>query len=190
MEDVGGIVVEGEDRPVGIPSVAHIPLLHLAAGRVDTELIIAPAVGGLGEEALDDRREEEPVGVGRVDGAQALELFDVALLRRLVEGHPQCVPRPEERLGDVGGVDEVLPRLAPAEIVGRGGIDAVSVGGEGPLPELSALLPLRRIVVGKGEPGCDAGHQPSEGLHVDHGAVAVVERGRELRQHVLLQFAL
>ena len=69
VEDVAGIVVEGKDGAVGIPAVAHIPFLHLAAGGVDAELVELGL--GLGQQALDGRREEKPVGVWRVNLAQA-----------------------------------------------------------------------------------------------------------------------
>ena len=51
MEDVAGVIVEGEYRTVGIPTVSDIPFLHLAASGVHPELVILCAC--LGEEALD-----------------------------------------------------------------------------------------------------------------------------------------
>ena len=187
MEDIARIVVESEDGAVGIPAVAHIPLLHLAAGRVDAELVELRA--GLGQQALDGRREEKPVGVRRVNLSQRLKLLDVPLPGHLVERQPQHVPSPEKRLGDIGGVDQILPCLAPAEIVGRVGIDRILIGRQGPLAQLAPLHALGRLVVGQCEPGSDAGHEPAESLHVDHAAVAVVERGREFCLHIFLQLA-
>ena len=188
MEDIARIVVEGEDRSVGIPAISHIPLLHLAAGRIDAELVELGT--RFGQQALYGRREEEPVGIRRIYLAQGLELLDIPLLGHLIERQPEGVPCPEERLGDIGGVDEILPRLAPAEVVGRLGIDRILIGSQGHLTELPALFSLCRIIIGQCEPRRDTGHQPSEGFHIDHTAVAVVERGRELRLHVLLQLTL
>ena len=111
MEDIARIVVEGESRPVGIPAVAHIPFLHLAAGRIHPEFIVRRA--GFGHETLDGGREKKPVGVGRIYFAQGRELLDVALFGGLVERHPQTVVGPEKTLGDIGRVDKILPRDSP-----------------------------------------------------------------------------
>ena len=175
MEDVAGIIVEGEDRTISIPAVANIPLFHLAAGSIHTELIILST--GFCQHAFDGGGKEEPVGVGRINLAHALELLDIALLCHIVEWHPKGVPGAEERLGDVGGINEILPSLAPTEIIRGIWVYGILIGGQCPLTELTALLPLGSIIIRKGKPRGDAGHQSAKGLHIDHGSVTVVERG-------------
>ena len=188
MEHVARVVVEGEHRSVGIPSVADIPFLHLAAGCVHAKLVVLRP--SLCQETLDGRGEEEPVGVRRVDGTEFLEFLNVALLCHLVERHPQLVVGAEEALGNVGGIYKVLSCHSPAEVVARLRVNTVLIACQSPLAQLSALLSLGSVVVGQCEPRCNASHQSSEGLHVDHSFVAGVERGAELCLHVLLQFAL
>ena len=187
MKHEARVVVEGEVRAVGIPSVAYIPFLHLPASHVDAVLVELSA--GFRQQTLDGRGEEEPVGVGRVNLAERLELFDVPLLGHFVEGHPQGVPSTEERFGEEGGIHQILSRTAPAQIVGRVGVDGVLVGCQGPFPQFFALLALGCLVVGQCQPRGDTRHQSAESLHIHHAAVAIVERRRELGLHVLLQLA-
>ncbi len=78
MEHVAAVVVEGEEGTVGIPTVAGIPFLNLAYGRVYTVFV---GIGvNLGKEAFDNCREKHPVGVGRIHAAQLCEFLDVAFL--------------------------------------------------------------------------------------------------------------
>ena len=196
MEDIAAVVVEGEDGAVGIPAVAHVPLLHLTDGHHHAEIVVFLQTGGLGYEALDGAGKEEPVGVGRLIFAQLLEFVDVALFRHVVQGNPQGVVGTDERLGNVGCIDKILTRGTPDQIVGRVGVNAVLVAGQRPFAQLAAHLELFQVgsriadgTVGQGEPRRQTGHQAAEGLHVHHLAVAVVKRGRELGLHVLLQLA-
>ena len=106
MEHITAVIVEGKHGAVGIPSITHIPFLHLAAGSIHTELVILAA--SLGNEALDDRREEEPVGIGRIDGAQLLELPDITQLGDIIKRHPELVVGTQEALCDIGGIHQVL----------------------------------------------------------------------------------
>ena len=116
MEYVTGIVVKSKYRAIGIPAIPNIPFLHLTAGRIHTELVESSA--SLGQQALNSRREEEPVGVRRVDLTHILELFDISLFRYLVERFPQNVPSSQERLCDVGRINQILTCDTPTEIVG------------------------------------------------------------------------
>ena len=174
MENVAAVIVEGENRTIGIPAVTYVPLLDLATGRIHTELIELRA--GFRQQTLDRRGEEKPIGVWRVDPAHTLELMDITLFGDIVERHPQGIPSTEERFGDIGGIHQILPSLAPTEIVGRVWIDRISIGCESPFTKLSALLAFGGVVIGQRQPGSDTCHQTSEGLHINHRAVAVVER--------------
>ena len=148
MEHIRRVVVEGEHGAVGIPAVAYIPLFHLANGGHHTIIVVFLQSCSLCDEALDGTREEEPVGVGRLNLAQHLKLLDVALLRHLVEWHPKGVVGTDERLSDVGGIHEVLSAHAPTEVVGRGGVYGVLERGQCPLAQLATLLALGGVVVG------------------------------------------
>ena len=113
-----------------------------------------------------------------------------------VQWQPQGVVGAYERLGYVGGVDQVLPCGSPDQVVGAFRVNAVLVAGQGPLAQLAHLgslvgSPFRgcEAVRIQAQPRCYACHQAAEGLHVHHLAVAVVKRGRELGLHVLLQLA-
>ena len=176
MEHIRRVVVEGEHGAIGIPAVAHIPLFHLANGCHHAIIVVFLQSCSLCDEALDSTREEEPVGVGRLNLAQHLELLDVALLRHLVEWHPKGVVGTDERLSNVSGIHEVLSAHTPAEVVGRGGVYGVLERGQCPLAQLATLLALGGVVVGQREPRCQTSHQPTERLHVDHLPVSVVER--------------
>ena len=69
-------------------------------------------------------------------------------------------------------------------------VNTVLIRSQCPLAQLSALLTLGGVIIRQGEPRSDTRHQATEGLHIDHFAVAVVERWRELCLHVLLQLTL
>ena len=185
VEHVAAVVVEREVGAVGVPSVAHVPFLHLAYGRVHAIFVTFGA--GLGKQALDGGREQKPVGIGRVDAAQLAELLDVALLGDTVERQPQGVVGAQERPGHVGGVHESLAVAAPQQIVGACGVDGIGVALQRPLAQLLALASFGGVVVGQGEPRRNAGHEPAEGLHVRHFFVAAVPVGAHLHEHFFLQ---
>ena len=188
LNDEGVVVVEGERGAVAVEAVAHVPFLHLAHGHLDAEGVILAT--GIHQEGLFHTYEEEPVGVGRIIAAQALQFLDIALLGHVGERLPQGLVATEETLNDVGCVDQRLSATAPPQIVGALGIYGVGVSLDGPLAQLASLLALGRIVVGQGQPGCNAGHESAEAFHVGHLLVAVVPRGRQLEFHILLQRAV
>ena len=188
MEHIGTVVVESKDRSVTVPAVAHIPLFHLAARRVHPILIVLAA--GFGHETLDGRREEQPVCIGRVYSAELSKLRKIPFLGHLVERFPQRVVGTEEALGHIGGIHQILPPDAPAQVVRTLRVYRILVGSQRPGAQLVAELAFRGAVVGQSEPWGNACHQSAETLHVEHLAVTVVETRAELRLHVFLQFAL
>ena len=188
MEHIAAVVIECERRTIGIPAIAYIPLLYLAAGRVHTVFI--EIATRLCHEALDGRREEKPVGIRRIDVAELGKLLQVSLLGHLIQWLPECIVSTEETLGDIGCINQVLTADAPAEIVRVLRIYGILVGSQGPLTQLLALLAFGCGIIRKSQPGSHTSHQSAEALHIEHLPVAVVEAWTELRLHILLQLAL
>ena len=187
MEHVAAVVIESEYRTVSIPAITYIPLLYLAAGRIDAVFI--EIATRLRHETLDGRREEQPVGIRRVDVAELGKLLQVSLLGHLIERLPECIVSTEETLGDIGCIYQVLTADAPAEIVRILRINGILVRSQRPFTQLLALLALGCSIIRKGEPWSHTCHQSAEALHIEHLLVAVVEAGTELCLHILLQLA-
>ena len=186
MEYETAVIVEGKGRSVRVPAVACVPFFHFSNGRVDAVGIIGRS--GLGQETFDGRGEQQPVGIGRVDAAQQGKLFDIPLLGGIVERFPQLVEGTKKTLGNVGGVYQRLTFLAPQQVVGALRVDGVGIALQGPFAQLLAHGSFFCLVIGQGQPRCNACHQASEGFHVGHFLVASVPRGAYFYNHVLLQF--
>ena len=186
MEYETAVIVEGKSWSVRVPAVACVPFFHFSNGRVDAVGIIGRS--GLGQETFDGRGEQQPVGIGRIDAAQQGEFFDITLLGGSVERLPQLVEGSEEAFGNIGSVYQWLTFLAPQQVVGALRVDGVGIALQGPFAQLLAHGSFFRLVIGQGEPRCNACHQASEGFHVGHFLVASVPRGAYFYNHVFLQF--
>ena len=172
LNDEGIVVVEGKAGAVGIEAIADVPFFHLAHGHLDAEGIVATT--GIHQERLLHTAEQQPVGVGRVIAAQALQLLDIALLGDLIEGFPQSFVAAEQALDDVSGIDKRLTAAGPAKIVGAFGIYRIGIGFQSPLAQLLALQAFGGVIVRQGKPRCDTGHEATEALHIGNLLVAVV----------------
>ena len=187
MEDITAVVVEREDRTIGIPAISYIPFFHLAASGIDAIGIVV--ITRFGDETLDGRREKQPVGVRRVNVPELLELVDITRLGKAVKRQPKGIVGTQKTLGDIGSVHEVLPCDTPTEIIVVSGINGIAVRRQRPFAQLFALQPFGRIIIGQGQPRGNTCHKSAEALHIEHSAVAVIKSGAELRLHILLQFA-
>ena len=188
MEHIAAVIIECKRRTVSIPAITYIPLLYLAAGRIDAVFI--EIATRLRHETLDGRREEQPVGIRRVDVAEFGKLCEITLLGHLIERLPEGIVSTEETLCDIGCIYQVLTADAPAEIVRTLRVNGILIGSQGPFTQLLALLTFGCSIIRKGEPRSHTCHQSAEALHIEHLLVAVVEAGTELCLHVLLQLAL
>ena len=175
LDDVCIIVVEGKRGAITVEAVADIPFLGLRHSHLDAEGIVSAI--DIHKERLFHTYEQEPVGIGRVVAAQALQFLDVALLGDVVKWFPQRLVAAEEALHDVGRIHQRLSAALPSQIVGALGVNGIGVGLQGPLAQLAAHLAFLCVVVGQRQPGSNAGHKSAEAFHVGHLLVAIVPSG-------------
>jgi hypothetical protein len=76
---------------------------------------------------LVHRGEQQPVDVGRLDPAQALDLGDDAPLVVAVERFPQRLRRAQQGIREVGRIDQRLAMAFPQQVVRAGRIDRVGI---------------------------------------------------------------
>ena len=189
VHGISVVVVHGKLRTVAIPSVAQIPLAHLAQsyGHYVSVIFLAYAH----EESLNHAAEEQPVVVGRAYCAQTLESVDVALLGYVVELAPCCLGSAHEALHEIRSVAQRLCHVAePGDMVGIVWVYRILVCLYSPCVQLLALRSLRSAVVGQRYPRTDARHESGESLKISHTCVATVPLGAQFEREVLLEIAL